>query len=69
MKTKVDLDVGYFDQPVKEYAPGDKYTIQPGDRYTTKKPVPSAYWGKTYTVWQVKPGAVLLKEIVSWVEV
>lgn len=69
VKTKVDLDVGYFDQPVKAYEPGDKYTVQPGDRYTNGKPVPSAYWGKTYTVWQVKPGAVLLKEIVSWVEV
>lgn len=69
VKTKVDLNAGYFDQPVKAYAPDDKYTIQPGDRYTNGKPVPSAYWGKTYTVWQVKPGAVLLKEIVSWVEV
>lgn len=69
IKTAVDLDTGYFDQPVKAYAPGDKYTIQPGDRYTNGKPVPSAYWGQTYTVWQVKPGAVLLKEIFSWVEV
>nr|DAR00762.1 MAG TPA: hypothetical protein [Caudoviricetes sp.] len=67
---KVDADIGYFDEnPTRVWKVGDAYTLSAGDTYTTGQAVPKAYWGKTYTVWQVKPGAVLLKEIVSWVEV
>lgn len=68
----VDIDYGYGIKPPapkKTYKVGDKCTIKPGDRYTTGRKVPARLVGKTYTVWQTKPGAVLLKEIVSWVEV
>lgn len=68
----VDIDYGYGlkpPAPKKTYKVGDKYTIKPGDLYTTGRKVPARLVGKTYTVWQVKPGAVLLKEIVSWVSV
>lgn len=68
----VDVDYGYGIKPPapkKTYKAGDKCTIKPGDRYTTGRKVPARLVGKTYTVWQTKPGAVLLKEIVSWVAV
>lgn len=68
----VDIDYGYGVKPPapkKTYKVGDKCTIKPGDLYTTGRKVPARLVGKTYTVWQVKPGAVLLKEIVSWVSV
>lgn len=68
----VDIDYGYGIKPPapkKTYKVGDEYTIKPGDLYTTGRRVPARLVGKTYTVWQTKPGAVLLKEIVSWVEV
>ena len=68
----VDIDYGYGIKPPapkKTYKVGDKYTIKPGDLYTTGRKVPARLVGKTYTVWQTKPGAVLLKEIVSWVSV
>lgn len=68
----VDIDYGYGlkpPAPKKTYKVGDLYTIKPGDLYTTGRKVPARLVGKTYTVWQVKPGAVLLKEIVSWVAV
>lgn len=65
---KVDANCGYWDTVRKGYAVGDTYTIQPGDRYTTGQAVPRAYWGKTYTIAEVKPGAVLVKEIYSWIE-
>lgn len=68
----VDIDYGYGIKPPapkKTYKVGDKCTIKPGDLYTTGRKVPARLVGKTYTVWQVKPGAVLLKEIVSWVAV
>lgn len=68
----VDIDYGYGIKPPapkKTYKVGDKCTIKPGDVYTTGRKVPARLVGKTYTVWQVKPGAVLLKEIVSWVSV
>lgn len=68
----VDIDYGYGIKPPapkKTYKVGDKCTIKPGDLYTTGRKVPARLVGKTYTVWQVKPGAVLLKEIVSWVSV
>lgn len=68
----VDIDYGYGVKPPapkKTYKVGDEYTIKPGDLYTTGRKVPARLVGKTYTVWQVKPGAVLLKEIVSWVSV
>ena len=69
VKTKVDLDIGYFDQPDTTYSVGDRYTIKAGDRYTNGVAVPSALWGKQYTIQAVKPNAILLKEILSWVEV
>lgn len=68
----VDINYGYGIKPPapkKTYKAGDQYTIKPGDLYTTGRKVPARLVGKTYTVWQVKPGAVLLKEIVSWVAV
>lgn len=68
----VDIDYGYGIKPPapkRTYKVGDKCTIKPGDRYTTGRKVPARLVGKTYTVWQTKPGAVLLKEIVSWVAV
>ena len=68
----VDIDYGYGIKPAaakKTYKVGDQYTIKPGDLYTTGRKVPARLVGKTYTVWQTKPGAVLLKEIVSWVSV
>lgn len=68
----VDIDYGYGlkpPAPKKTYKVGDLYTIKPGDLYTTGRKVPARLVGKTYTVWQTKPGAVLLKEIVSWVAV
>lgn len=68
----VDIDYGYGIKPPapkKTYKVGDKCTIKPGDLYTTGRKVPARLVGKTYTVWQTKPGAVLLKEIVSWVAV
>ena len=69
VKTKVDLDIGYFEQHDTTYSVGEKYTIKAGDRYTNGVAVPSALWGKQYTIQQVKPNAILLKEILSWVEV
>lgn len=68
----VDIDYGYGIKPPapkKTYKVGDEYTIKPDDLYTTGRRVPARLVGKTYTVWQTKPGAVLLKEIVSWVKV
>ena len=69
VKTRVDLDIGYFEQPGTTYSVGGKYTIKAGDRYTNGVAVPSALWGKQYTIQAVKPNAILLKEILSWVEV
>ena len=69
VKTKVDLDMGYFEQLDTTYSVGGKYTIKAGDRYTNGVAVPSALWGKQYTIQAVKPNAILLKEILSWVEV
>lgn len=68
----VDINYGYGIKspvPAKTYKVGDTYTVKAGDVYTTGRKVPARLVGKTYTVWQVKPGAVLLKEIVSWVAV
>lgn len=67
IKTTVDLDTGYFGGT--PYAVGEKYTIRACDVYSNGKAIPKRLVGKTYTVRQTKPGAVLLKEIVSWVEV
>ena len=69
VKTKVDLDIGYFEQNGTTYSVGEKYTIKAGDRYTNGVAVPSALWGKQYMIQAVKPNAILLKEILSWVEV
>ena len=60
---------GYFEQNDTTYSVGDRYTIKAGDRYTNGVAVPSALWGKQYTIQAVKPNAILLKEILSWVEV
>ena len=69
VKTKVDLDIWYFEQPGTTYSVGGKYAIKAGDRYTNGVAVPSALWGRQYTIQAVKPNAILLKEILSWVEV
>ena len=68
----VDIDYGYGIKPPapkKTYKVGDEYTIKPGDLYTTGRKVPARLVGKTYTVRQVRSGAVLLSEINSWVTV
>lgn len=68
-----DGDVGYFggeeSKPAVTYKLGDKYTLAEGDVYTNGVAVPKAYWGRTYTIHEVKPDAVLIKEILSWVKV
>ena len=46
-----------------------EHTIKAGDRYTNGVAVPSALWGKQYTIQAIKSNAILLKEILSWVEV
>ncbi len=65
-----DVCNGYFDAvPDKQtYKPGDKYTLKEGDVYSDGTPVPRVLWGKTYTVYQVRPERILLKEILSWVK-
>lgn len=67
----VDANYGYFDfVPDKQtYKPGDKYTMKEGDAYSDGTPVPRVLWGKTYTVYQVRPERILLKEILSWVKI
>ena len=68
----VDIDYGYGVKPPapkKTYKVGDLYTIKSGDLYTTGRKVPARLVGKTYTVRQVRTGAVLLSEINSWVAV
>lgn len=68
----VDVDYGYGinpPAPKKTYKVGDLYTIKFGDLYTTGRKVPARLVGKTYTIRQVRTGAVLLSEINSWVAV
>lgn len=68
----VDIDYGYGIKPPapkKTYKVGDQYMIKPGDLYTTGRKVPARLVGKTYTVRQVRSGAVLLAIINSWVTV
>lgn len=68
----VDINYGYGVKPPapkKTYKVGDEYTIKPGDLYTTGRKVPARLVGKTYTIRQVRTGAVLLAEINSWVTV
>ena len=62
----VDINYGYF-EPV--YKVGGKYTIRVGDVYSNGIAVPARLIGNTYTISQVKPDRILLKEIVSWVKV
>ena len=69
VKTKVDLDIGYFEQPDTTYSVGERYTIKAGDRYTNGAAVPSRLIGKSYTIMQVRDGMILLGEISSWVKV
>ena len=66
----IDIDYGYGmkKQETKTYKVGDTYTVKEDDIYTNGKPVPKRVVGRTYTIWQVKPDAILLKEIVSWVK-
>lgn len=67
----VDIDYGYGIQPAAKpaYTVGGTYTIKAGDVYTTGRKVPARLVGKTYTVRQVRSGAILLAEINSWVTV
>lgn len=67
----VDIDYGYGIKPAaaKTYKVGDTYTVKAGDVYTTGRKVPARVVGKTYTVRQVRSGAILLSEINSWVNV
>lgn len=68
----VDINYGYFESDSSStgkdtYNVGDMYTIKATDKYTTGGSVPQRIVGKSYTIQQVKPGAILLKEIMSWV--
>lgn len=67
----VDINYGYFESGSTEckdtYNVGDMYTIKADDKYTTGGSVPPRIVGNSYTIQQVKPGAILLKEIMSWV--
>lgn len=68
----VDINYGYgIKSPVsaKTYKVGDTYTVKAGDVYTTGRKVPARVVGKTYTIRQVRSGAILLSEINSWVTV
>lgn len=67
----VDINYGYGIKPAaaKTYKVGDTYTVKAGDVYTTGRKVPARVVGKTYTVRQVRSGAILLSEINSWVSV
>lgn len=68
----VDINYGYGIKspvPVKTYKIGDTYTVKASDVYTTGRKVPARVVGKTYTVRQVRSGAILLSEINSWVTV
>ncbi|HBJ19139.1 MAG TPA: hypothetical protein DDY70_05320 [Clostridiales bacterium] len=68
----VDINYGYGIKPAtpaKTYKIGDTYTIKAGDVYTTGRHVPARVVGKTYTIRQVRTGAILLAEINSWVAV
>ena len=68
----VDINYGYGIKspvPAKTYKIGDTYTVKAGDVYTTGRKVPARVVGRTYTVRQVRSGAVLLAEINSWVTV
>lgn len=68
----VDINYGYFASGSPStgkdtYKVGDMYTIKADDKYTTGGSVPPRIVGNSYTIQQVKPGAILLKEIMSWV--
>lgn len=68
----VDINYGYGIKspvPAKTYKVGDTYTVKAGDVYTTGRKVPARVVGKTYTIRQVRSGAILLSEINSWVTV
>lgn len=67
----VDINYGYGIKPAaaKTYKVGGTYTVKAGDVYTTGRKVPARVVGKTYTVRQVRSGAILLSEINSWVTV
>ena len=73
----IDINYGYNmpaanktpEDNAAKYTVGQKYTIKRGDIYTNGNPVPSRLIGKVYTIMQTKPGAILLREIMSWVKV
>lgn len=70
--TECDLNYGYFDLPLEPdsgYIVGGKYTIRPGDVYTTGQPVPKRIIGKQYTIAQVREHDILLREINSRVKI
>lgn len=56
--------------PVTSFKVGDRVVIKStAKNYSTGQLIPSSIKGKTYTVQQAVGGKVLLKEIVSWVNV
>ena len=71
----VDINYGYGLSSIKPksgesgFKVGDKYIVKAGDVYTTGRKVPARIVGRTYVIKQVRPGAVLLAEINSWVSV
>lgn len=57
-------------EPAKVLRSGSKVLLKTSaSKYYSGVPIPARVKGKTYTVQQVKPGRVLLKEILSWVKV
>lgn len=62
----IDINYGYF-KP--EYKVGGQYMIKSGDTYSNGKAVPARLIGKSYTIAQVKPDRILLREITSWIRI
>lgn len=62
----IDINYGYF-KPV--YNVGGKYMLKSGDTYTNGIAVPKRLVGKSFTIAQVKPDRILLREIMSWVRI
>ena len=55
-------------KPVSKPKVGNKVVLKKSARkYATGQTIPNSVKGKTYTVQQVKPDRILLKEIYSWV--
>lgn len=62
----IDINYGYF-KP--EYKVGGQYMIKSGDTYSNGRAVPARLIGKSFTIAQVKPDRILLREIMSWVRI